>query len=103
MTQLSLGLTVLLQALRIISVLDGVLADRDYLVGNKPSAADIVFFPWDSALNYVFGDSGLDSELANYKNFTRWHESIKNHPVVRKTWALREKVIADVDVPSAKK
>jgi glutathione S-transferase len=86
-----------LQTLRVISVLDGVLASREYLVGDKPTIADLVFFPWDFALPFVFGGTEREAEVKNFKNLTRWHESIKLHPAVAKCWALREKIVSNTE------
>jgi len=85
------------EALHIISVLDGVLASRDYLVGNKPTVADVIFFPYNSALSYVFRGSELEVEIKNFKNFTKWHEAIDRHPAVAKCWSIREKVLSDTE------
>jgi len=82
------------ETLRVISVLDGVLASRKYLVGDKPTVADFVFYPWDSALPFVLTGLELETEVKKFKNFTRWHEAIKRHPAVVKSWAIREKVMS---------
>jgi glutathione S-transferase len=77
----------------VISVLDGVLAEREYLVGNKVTIADISFVPWHLVLGYLLPEnSELAKELAKYKHFARWNEALLNYPAVKKTVTLRNEV-----------
>jgi glutathione S-transferase len=74
----------------VTSVLDTVLAEKEYLVGNKVTIADISFVPWNFALRSLLPeDSELSKELPKYKHFARWNEALQNHPAVKKTVALR--------------
>jgi len=80
------------EALRVISVLDSALSKGKYLVGDKLTIADIVFYPW----NYVLVDNPnlvqetpLAEELKKYKNFWRWHEEIGALETVKKVYGVK--------------
>ena len=75
-----------------ISVLDGVLANQKYLVGNKLTIADISFYAWDFVLfnpPHLLGESPLEAELQKYKNFLRWHEEVGQLESVKKVYGIR--------------
>ena len=45
------------EILRVLSVLDSVLSKQDWLVGGKPTIADLSFFSWNNAaLNIMLKD-----------------------------------------------
>ena len=77
-----------LQVERVISVLDGVLANRKYLVGDKLTIADIAFVPWNSGgFDRLLANSSYD--ISKYTNFQRWHDLVSSKPGVKA--ALDEK------------
>jgi len=82
------------EVLRVISVLDGVLAEKEYLVGNKVTIADLSFVTWDLLLEYIIPkDSEYTQELAKFKNFARWNKALMNYPSVKKAIALRNEAM----------
>jgi len=83
------------EAIRVLSVLDGVLANQKYLVGNKLSIADISFYPWDYVLfnpPNLLGDSPFQEEAQKFKNFLRWHEEVGQLTSVKKVYEVREEL-----------
>ena len=58
--------------------LDERLGQSQYLAGNNYSIADIATFPWIARHDWH------DIGLKNYKNLTRWYQSISNRPAVKK-------------------
>lgn len=50
------------EIVRVLSVLESVLSKQEWLVGNKPTIADISFIPWN---NFAFG--GLLPDFEGYK------------------------------------
>jgi glutathione S-transferase len=76
--------------------LDGVLANKKYLVGEKVTIADFSFVAWDIALPYLLDGFELTlQELgAKYPHFARWEEGLRELPAVKKTLELRNKAIA---------
>jgi glutathione S-transferase len=82
------------QALRVVSVLDGVLANQKYLVGDKLTIADLVWYPWnrmlDTDVNLLQEASDtLKEEFKSYKNFHRWHKSLEEVSGVKKAYDAR--------------
>ena len=64
---------------RLVSVMEGALADADYLAGNMFSIADIMNFGWlDRAPNYF----GFD--LTPYPNVEDWLTRIRKRPAVQR-------------------
>ena len=70
---------------RIYKELDERLGVAKYLAGNFYSIADIATFPWIA--RHEWHDIGLK----NYKNLTRWYESISQRKAVQKGYDLLEK------------
>ena len=90
------------EVVRVLTVLDGVLAKQKYLVGDKLSVADIAFFPWDNIIfnpPNMLDDSPYLDEVKNLPNFMRWHEEVKAHPSVKRAFEERAAVM-DGYVPS---
>jgi glutathione S-transferase len=79
-------------------VLDGVLVDKEYLVGNKLTIADMSFVLWNTALPELLEDSDAAQEVKNLKNFVRWQAAVLAHPSVEKASTTREKVLAAASV-----
>lgn len=80
------------QTFRVVGVLDSILADKEYLVGNKASYADIAFVAWESTIQLVFPDQ-LD-RFKGYRNYWAWCERIASRPAIQKTFKLREEAMA---------
>lgn len=79
---------------RVTSVLDGVLATRDYLVGDKVTYADLAFVPWFALVPFIF--SGEEIDLGKeYPNYGRWLKSLLDRPAVKKAFADKEKASAN--------
>ena len=61
---------------RLYSVLDGVLAQREFIAGDEYSIADIAHYPWIAQHEW----SGV--ELVPFPNLKRWYEQISVRPAV---------------------
>jgi len=70
---------------RLVGILDNHLKDKEYLVGNKYSIADIASFGWVNILRF----SGV--ELDNFPNLLAWWERIVARPAVQKGLAIPQK------------
>lgn len=79
---------------RVTMVLDKVLADREYLVGDKCTYADLAFIPWFNTVPYAF--VGEEVDLAKeYPNFGAWMERLSARAAVQKAAELKKKLMAD--------
>src|ERR1700693_4771343 len=66
---------------RQLDVLNRQLADREYILGDTYSLADIAIWPWYGTL--VLGqayDAGEFLAVAEYENLRRWAEAIGERP-----------------------
>lgn len=63
---------------RLYGVLDIQLKDKDYLVGNKYSIADIANFSWVNVSYFA----GVD--LSKFPNLEKWWKRINDRPAVQK-------------------
>jgi len=63
---------------RCLGVLEGRLQDRDYLVGDEYSIADIICWPW------AFIAKPLGQPLDEFPNVTAWRQRIKQRPAVQR-------------------
>ncbi|WEW57792.1 glutathione S- transferase, nitrogen catabolite repression regulator [Emydomyces testavorans] len=75
---------------RVTGVLDEWLAERQFLVGDKCTFADLAFVPWQLLVPAL---SGLDMEKET-PNVHRWIERMKSRPAVAKVMKEREELLA---------
>lgn len=99
-----------MEAKRQLDVLDRNLAEREYLIGDEYTIADICTYPWYGALakGLLYGAAEF-LDTASYKHVNRWAAQISDRPAVKrgqrvnKTWGdeatqLRERhSAADLD------
>ncbi|MCP8690483.1 glutathione S-transferase family protein [Marinobacterium sedimentorum] len=76
------------EAQRHYDVLDAHLKNRQYLVGDSFSIADISAWGWIDRANVVLGDNALDA----YPNIKRWFEGINSRPAVARARDLGKDV-----------
>jgi len=73
------------QIKRVLGVLNNILKDKEYLVGNKCTIADLAFITWDMIVPYIF--SGTDQELhieKDYPAYYAWNQRLMQRPAVQK-------------------
>lgn len=74
------------QIVRVFEVLDGILGDRKYLLGDEVTYADLAFAPWDMvALNAPFLRKALLEDHAveqRHPKFIAWHARLASRPAV---------------------
>lgn len=63
---------------RNLAVLERQLTDREYVLGDEYSIADIIAFPW------VLIAKPLTGNLQDFPQVSAWREKIKNRPAVRR-------------------
>jgi glutathione S-transferase len=77
---------------RVLKVLDGVLADREWLVGGRVSVADIAFLQWNtSADRIILGPEFIDQEAPNVR---KWMNRLKARPAMKKVMDERVKLLS---------
>lgn len=70
---------------RQLDVLDRNLADREFLIGDEYTIADICTYPWYGALaKGLLYSSGEFLNVESYKNVNRWANTISARPAVKR-------------------
>lgn len=68
------------EAQRHYAVLDAHMENRNYIVGDSYTIADIAAWGWVDRADLVIGENNLN----NYPNLKRWFESVNARPAVEK-------------------
>ncbi|CAD6581305.1 MAG: hypothetical protein ASARMPRED_000578 [Alectoria sarmentosa] len=61
---------------RVAGVLDAHLANRDWLVGDKCTYADLSFVMWNAQIAFILKDAKDAWDPADYPYFTRWQDAM---------------------------
>lgn len=78
---------------RILGVLDGALAGKEWLVGDKCTFADFAFVPWnDSVDTFLLIPPGED-KFAGFPNVKAWHERLTARESWKKAMDLRARLM----------
>lgn len=73
-----------------------VLADKEYLVANRCTIADLGFIPWDEQVhNICEGQEWLQTIEQDYPHWCAWRRRLLARPAVQKVLADRAKALAD--------
>ena len=77
---------------RVTAVLDGLLSDKEYLVGGKCSYADLAFIPWYQLVPFI--ESKVTEEQKEmlkldekYPHYAKWMKAMLERPAVKKVLA----------------
>ncbi|KAI0659291.1 glutathione S-transferase C-terminal-like protein [Cubamyces menziesii] len=78
------------EILRVFGVLESVLSSQAWLVGGKPTVADLSFITWNEpAINVVLqGVEGVDVEK-QFPAFYKWHRKLCARPAVSRLLKLQ--------------
>ncbi|KAI5367592.1 putative glutathione S-transferase, Thioredoxin-like superfamily [Septoria linicola] len=71
---------------RVLSVIDAHLSKtgQPYLVGEKVSAADLMFVPWNAMAGFLMGETFDEEWKKSYPKCYQWHQSLVSRPAVKK-------------------
>lgn len=73
---------------RIQGVLDGQLKDRDWLVGDKMTYADMAFAPWNDRTDALLECAAAD-KFQGFPHLQAWHERVTARPSWKKAMETR--------------
>jgi len=78
------------ETIRVLGVLESVLSKQEWLVGGKPTIADISFVPWNNfATDVILTDfPGFNFEK-DFPAVAAWHAKLTSRPAIKATWAER--------------
>lgn len=71
---------------RVSGVLDGVLAHRKYLTGDKCTYADLAFITWQTGINRIIEYD----QAKDFPNLAAWLERMLERPAIRGVMEERE-------------
>jgi glutathione S-transferase len=80
------------EAKRICGVLEQGLMDKNWLVGDKMTIADLAFVPWNDRLDVVLM-CAAESKFDGFPRVKAWHESMITRPSWKKAMDIREKLM----------
>lgn len=86
---------------RILQVLDDELADKEWLVGGKCSAADLSYLPFHSRLEFIMRDAEPDVEK-DFPNVDAWYKRMLERDAVQKMMKDRDEAAVRHSVPGKK-
>ncbi|PZX19560.1 GST-like protein [Palleronia aestuarii] len=81
-----------MEAKRQLDVLDRNLAEREYMIGDEYTIADMAIWPWygQLALGRLY-DAGEFLQVAEYENVQRWAKAIDARPAVQRGRMVNKK------------
>lgn len=71
---------------RVLGVLEVILADKEFLVGNRVSYADLAFIPWNWLLEWLPDTAGWELE---FPKVAEWDKKLNERESVKKARAIR--------------
>ena len=74
-----------MEAKRQLDVLDKHLADKEYMLGEEYTIADMLIWPWYGRLvqGKLYGDAAEFLQVQEYPNVIKWAEKIDARPAVQ--------------------
>ena len=86
---------------RILQVLNDELANKEWLVGGKCSAADLSYVPFHSKLDFIMRDSAPDTQK-DYPNVDAWYKRMLERDAVKKMMSDRDEASKSLSFPGKK-
>lgn len=74
---------------RLLGVLEGRLKDREWIMGETYTMADIAIFPWVNALRGVY-DAAKELELHEFGRVLAWLDTCMRRPAVKRAMTIPE-------------
>lgn len=78
---------------RVCGVLDGILAKRQWLVGDKLSYADLAFVSWQNGAKNMLSDEGYNED--DFPNVAAWMKRMNSRPVVHDLIVKQDNMMAE--------
>ncbi|EHJ56055.1 hypothetical protein HMPREF9318_00039 [Streptococcus urinalis FB127-CNA-2] len=84
-----------MEAKRQLDLLDKELKDKDYIVGNDYTIADIAIWSWYGrlALDKVWDNASTFLDVTSYKHLQKWAKNIADRPAVKRGLEVEYKAI----------
>ena len=86
----------------VLQVLNGELADKDWLVGGKCSAADLSYVPFHAKLDFIMKETAPDV-AKDFPNVDAWFRRMLEREPVRKMLNDSDEARSKLNIPGGKK
>ena len=86
---------------RVLQVLNDELADKEWLVGGKCSAADLSYVPFHSGLDFIMREAAPDVEK-DFPNVDAWYKRMLERDAVQKILKDRADILKNLSVSGKK-
>jgi glutathione S-transferase len=84
------------EVLRVTSVLESALKDRNWLVGEKCTFADLSFVPWQDMVGLIMGDEVAATDLeCDFPNVQAWMQRMKDIPEVKTVLLEKQRAMSN--------
>lgn len=80
---------------RILGVLDGCLAGKTWLVGDKMTIADLMFVSWNDRVDTILMTGPDQDKFAGFPNVKAWHERVTSRSTWQRAMKTRVKLMDD--------
>ncbi|KAL8952834.1 MAG: hypothetical protein Q9222_001269 [Ikaeria aurantiellina] len=81
---------------RVTKVLDSTLVEKEYLVGDKCSYADLSFIPWATLVPSLLGGVEKDEIARDAPHYSAWLDRLTARPAVKKVLEEKAEAMATV-------
>lgn len=79
---------------RVSKVLDKWLEDKEWLVGDRMSYADLAFVPWQNSVQSTLSDEGYDEK--EFPHMTAWLKRVAGRPKVKELIEAQEQLFQEM-------
>ncbi|KAI1332007.1 glutathione S-transferase [Xylariaceae sp. FL0255] len=84
------------ECMRQLRVLNSVLENKDWLVGEKMTYADLALVPWNDVLHQYIPMT-IEERFAEFPNVKAWHERMISLPSWKRLVGIREKTMKEIN------
>ncbi|OCH87455.1 glutathione S-transferase [Obba rivulosa] len=82
------------ETVRVLGVLEAVLSKQEWLVGGKPTVADISFIPWNNfAVDVILTDFPEFNFEKDFPATFKWHTALSSRPAIKDVWGQRDALL----------
>lgn len=78
-----------------MSVLNGILEGKEWLVGGKCTYADLAFLPWNTRVNMALNTPPGEDPLDKWPNVQAWNRRMEARPSWKRSMEIRDKLMGE--------
>lgn len=78
-----------------MTVLNGILEGKEWLVGDKCTYADLAFLPWNTRVNMALNTPPGEDPLDPWPNVQAWTRRMEARPSWKRSMEIRDKLMGE--------